>query len=205
MRTRFPTPVVMLSIATLSFLAVVVFRDFVRESIVVPIAYTIWITRLQLEAMPQIIPWVVLVVIVLAIARRSLSSPHTQKRESRNRIEIQRRGRVKVWANRLSRTNRGEYFKWSLAQQLAQLTLDTMAHNERVPSVEIRQRLLADRLDLPPDIELYLKVALTQPSAGRLSEFRHRLFGGTRVSVLDLDPELIIQFMEAQMGEEIDS
>jgi len=50
----------------------VLLRDLVREALVEPLAYLLWLVRLELESLPQAIAWVALIVIGLLLAGRSL-------------------------------------------------------------------------------------------------------------------------------------
>ena len=47
--------------------------------------------------------------------------------------------RIGDWAKLLRRANEDIYYQWQLAQNLQKLTLETLAHDERVALKEIRQ------------------------------------------------------------------
>ena len=183
---------------------VFVLRDFIRDSIVIPLAYNIWLLRLKLESLPHIIPWALLIVVLLLFARRTLSTQRSAQRRRPPPLLLRRRGRVEVWSNWLRMTARGDYFQWNLAQQLTHLTIETLAHLENISTESMRRRVLEGRIDMPPDVQTYLSAGLRYRQPSRFTSWIDRWLGRARTSPFDLDPEKLVAFIEAQMGEELD-
>jgi hypothetical protein len=106
--------------------------------------------------------------------------------------------RVGDWANLLRRINKDVYYRWQLAHSLQRLTVETLAHNERTTIKEIRQRLSDGKLDILPEIQAYLLAGIV--SIGHFSEPKSRFRLRKKQSTpLDLNPELVIQFLEDQI------
>jgi len=197
--------VLLLSLALLAAaLLVLVFQDFFRDSIIIPIAYNLWLLRLELESLPHIVPWAILIVILMLVAHRTLSTRRTAQQRKLVPLALRRRGRVEVWATWLHLTRRGDYFRWNLAQQLAQLSVTTLAHLENMPADTIRKRVIDGDIEMPPDVHSYLSAGLHYRYRGRFTRLLDRLLRRTQPAPTDLNPEQVIAFIEAQMGEDVD-
>jgi hypothetical protein len=172
--------------------------DLTREAIVVPIWYAIWIGQLLFHAIPQAILWALLFTIALVVAVRSLLK--RSQFEEEPEIEPICTGQVHVLL-RWIQSQEGDYFKHCLAQHLGRLTLETLAYRERLTLMEIRP--LMRSLDAPPEVRAYLQAGLTPlPSrpGGLLSRLLHGLGLRRATSPLDLHPEVVVQFVERQLG-----
>jgi hypothetical protein len=98
----------------------------------------------------------------------------------------------------LQRTNKDVYYRWQLAHSLQRLTVEILTHNERTTIKEIRQRLSDGKLDILPEIQAYLLAGIV--SIGHFSEPKSRFRLRKKQSTpLDLNPELVIQFLEDQI------
>lgn len=179
----------------------VLLRDFVRDVFLVEVLRMFWGARMLYESLPQLPLWILLLVILVVIAVRSLGR---RKRASQKRIEkkVENQGQVQVLARWIERTTKGEYFRWSLAQHLGGLTWEVMAHREHTTPAQLKQGMRSGRLDLPPVIQAYLQSArLPEHSimTGLISRIRGRL--GIATSAPSFDPALekVVQFLEDQM------
>jgi hypothetical protein len=173
--------------------------DLTQEAVVVPIWYVIWIGQLLFHAIPQSLLWALLFAIALVVAVRSLLK-HPQF-EEKPEIEPIYTGQVRVLLRWIQHHEERDYFKQRLAQHLGRLTLETLAHQRRLTLGEIRWHL--GSLDAPPEIQAYLEAGLTpmppRPD-GLLSRLLHGLGLRRVTSPLDLDPEIVVQFAERQLG-----
>jgi len=193
------------TLAMLSILALsVVFKDFVRDAIVVPIAYIVWTGGLLIESLPQIMVWIVLLLVGVALAvAGALARPHSVARVAE--VEASRRGQVETLSHRIGLSRRGYYFRWHLAQRLNDLAIDAIAHRQKLERGEARKQLLVGALDIPPDIRGYLLADLAIGSApGRLSVWHRFRRGASTDSPLDLAPERVVEFIETQMEAPLD-
>lgn len=183
-------------VATLAY----IFRNFIREAIVMPVAYLLWSARLLFESLPQIVVWIALLLVAFVLAIGSLI-PRIKPRPRTPGDEAGVRGQVETLARRIDLAKRGYYFRWHLAQRLSELAIDVLAQRQRASREQIRQQLLAGALDIPDGIRAYLNADLTIGSAAiAASSLRQRLRLRLPSSPLDLDPESVVSFLEIQMA-----
>jgi hypothetical protein len=168
-------------------------RGFVREAIVDPIVYFVWVTRLYVESVHQAIPWVAFLVIGFAIALRGVlgSNPFTLRGRD---VAREQPGRLQILARWIRMAGQGRYFKWRLAHHLGTLSLDALSQSGRLSRAEVRYQLESGRLDVPPEITAFLLAGL-----GKESQDRHT------GSALDLDVNRVVAFLEARIGEKVGS
>lgn len=164
-------------------------RDTVAE-LLVPLYYLYWIGRRLLEAIPQAAVWAVFLFVALLLATGSLVRRPAAAKIPR-RSTPPRQERIESWTKLLGQADQEIYYKWQLAQQMQELTLDALAHQERLPVQTLRQRLSRGQLDLPPDIEAYLQASLTS--------FSHFAGHKRQNSPLNLNPERVVQFLEEKL------
>jgi hypothetical protein len=180
----------------LLLLLTILLTPLLQESIrpiLTPLLYVFWIGLLLLWSIPQAGIWGAFVLIAVLIAVFSLS----QKRPRSRRSPVTPAPpleRIESWAKLIRQSKQETYYRWQVAQHLRRLTLEALAQNERVTSREIQQRLMAGQLDLPPEIEAYLKASLT--SFNRLAVATPRSRFGQPASPLDLEMEEFITFLE---------
>ena len=180
------------------------FWDVARDAIAVPLLYLLWIGDLIFRAVPQLFLWIVFLAIALLFVLRSLRK---QKRPVRERrvAETPSTGQVWTWARRIYLMERRSYSGWYFARHLQRLTLEVLAHRERVEVRQIKQRLRTGELDVPPELEACLGIdpgrAFSKPSLS--ARLRRLLRLGTetetRTAPPDLDLEGILQFLEDQL------
>ncbi len=187
----------LLLILLLAGLLTPVFQDFVGYVFVTPFLYLFWVGRLIFEAIPQIITWGLFLVIALTIALYSLLKHRPPLRRSQRAFKTAHQERIETWLKLIERTDQETYYQWQLAQHLRKLTLAILAHDERLPTRQIQQRLTEGELDIPPEIEAYLQASLT--SFSHLSDLIPRSRLRKTASPLDPDLEQIAQFLEKRL------
>lgn len=175
-----------------------VFRDFVRQAIVNPLAQLMWMAGVFLDSLPQALIWIVLLLIVTLLAVGSLLA-RPPGRWRRAAPETFRRGQVEALARRIELARRSYYFRWHLAQRLHDLAIEAIAARRRLSYEEIRQQLHDGALDVPPDVGDYLRADMAMGSTPHRFDLRRLVRRPISTSPLDLPPEQIIQFIEAQM------
>ncbi len=183
---------------------VLTFRDLVRAVIVIPLLYIVWLGRLVYLSIPQPLLWAIFLALALFIMVRSLHARAQLQQPSRP-AEPAHVGRITVWARRLDRMTRGDYFRWCVARDLGQLGLELLAYCERLSPGRHDVRREIEKLEAPPEIHAFLRAGLLLPSSRPIS-LLSRLAPWWRpnapVSPLDLDPERVVQFLETQVGEQ---
>jgi hypothetical protein len=180
---------------------VLVLRNFAREAIVVPFLYVLWLGRLLFRSIPQPLLWSLFLALALSVAARSLGGRERPARGMRE-VQAESPGRVRVWARRIQLAARGDYSRWRLAHDLRKLTLDVLAHRERLTPEQFKRRLGTGEVHAPPAVQAYLRAGLMpMPSGpiGLFSRLRQQLRSRAQTSPLDPDLESAVQFLESQL------
>lgn len=179
----------------LAALLALVLRDFMRESVVVPLLYGLWIARLYIESLPQTLFWALLIIAALVIAGGSLIGRRKPRAKARA-IEGEPKGRVTQWALRIRLGTQGDYFRARLARRLGQLALATLAHRQHRPMEEIREMIESGELDGPKEIAAYLQAGLARDRSTLRREAASSWPWTHKASPLDLDPAQIVTYLE---------
>jgi hypothetical protein len=180
----------------LIFLAIslVFLQDLIWEFIAVPLAYLIWIGKLFFKSLDQKALWISFLIISLITSVLSLNISSKRTLET---IFV-RGARVKgvlLWKERLEDTKRGEYLRWRLAQHLSTMVLEGVAYRHGLTFDQAKKKLRDGALEIPETIRTYLEASQKMPViTGRLK----RLLTPTE-SPLDIDPEMIVEYLETDL------
>ena len=195
-------PLIVVSLILLiSIPLALILHEFTREVLLSFILRLSWFARLYMDSLPQPILWAVFIAIAIVIAARSLLKPRGTPEATSEAARV-RVGRVHNLMRAINRTSEGLYFKWRLAQHLLGLTLETLAYRERTSPNQVRERIKSGWLDAPSEIEAYLLAGLTPVLSTRsnlITRLKQVIMPTHPTSPLDLDPERVIQFLEAQL------
>lgn len=163
-------------------------EDFVQTVIVGPVLYTIWLLTLVVQSLPQGVLWAGFIILMLGVAYASLPNP-AKLHASTWRPPIWNVGQVEKWTRLLENTQGTRFSKWRLAQELERLTRDIHA-----PLYEQRSKWVdLTSLELPAEIAAFFEVR--QPSNPPFWK-RIKRTDEEAESALDLDPEVVIQYLE---------
>jgi hypothetical protein len=132
-----------------------VLEDFVRDAIVLPLAYLLWLVGVILDALPQALFLSLIVFLGAYIAARSLSRDRKPEQTEQPRYS-RSEGAVALWLERIGRVSEGAYSRERLNYYLGQLLTRTIAHEEHIPPREILHAVDTGELDLPPEIRMYV-------------------------------------------------
>jgi hypothetical protein len=191
---------VLLVAALLAFGPLLAFliQDFVRQTLLYPLAYLYWSLRLIFEAVPGIVWWSIVLGLLFLLALGSLSKkgepPSTALKTS-----SQFPSRPQAWMRWMNKKNQGDYFKWQLAREISNLALVGFANRDRQTLAGARAELLAGRLDLPPHIQAYLVAGSLPNSYSQYMDMKSQLVRPGAGSPLELNPEEIVAFLEADL------
>jgi hypothetical protein len=191
MRRYLPLAIMLLITAVF----VVALDNFLGDVIIQPVLYVIWFAGLVLSSLHQSVFWGVLLFVALVLALRSLGG--TQPRTSaipEKRYPTQ--GHVRRWMLLLERAETQRFTRWNLAQSLRKLAQETLGPDDR--DRQAKSRAPFDQ-NLPADIANYFNAKL--PPAQSLS-LRQRLQrkSSQPSHPLDLNPEVVIDFLEKETG-----
>ena len=201
MRRYLPLAVVLLVTAVL----VVSLDNFLQEMIIQPLLYALWFGGLVLSSLHQSVFWALLLLVALVLILRSLGrGPSVPVTVPEKRYPSQ--GQVRRWMGLLERAENQRFARWNLAQSLRKLAQETLSPDER----DRREKRRNDfEQHLTPDIADYFNAKLP-PTQG--ISLRQRLqINPSRSShpvpshpvpshPLDLDPEVVVTFLEKETG-----
>ena len=134
---------IILGIVVVSLVLAFPLRDAVYQMIIVPAAYVFWMLGLAYRAVPQVLWWAGVSVIVLVILLRGLMPlPRVKKEKSVEADEIM--GQVETLSTLLKKTERGNYTKWLIANRLGKIAYQILTQRETG-----KERFLYDPLSGP--------------------------------------------------------
>jgi hypothetical protein len=169
----------------------------VRELVVIPLLYLLWLMRVLFESLPQAVVWVGFLALMAIVAWRSLArpSPAPQLRQpaSTNRAP------VAAWAALFERATQDDYARQRLAQRLGQLAFESLDEQAQPSARSLWQYLNDEAADIPPDVRAYFQagVRLQRPLPHFWERWWSRFAAQTpRADALDLDPERAVRFLE---------
>jgi len=177
-----------------------------RQAIVMPILYLAWIADLIFRSIPGWLWWAWFLIIVSVIALRSLRG-RTRHAGPRRALRSPVDGPARTWAIRVRTAEQGEYFRWRLAHDLAELALQYTAYRDHRGLAKYDRGEYIETLNAPPDVLAYLQAGLKAPPwqpldrMSRVTRFWRPIKDD---SPLALDPAKAVQFLEGQLERESD-
>ena len=180
---------------------VLLLRDFTRDVLLAEVLLFVWSLRVILGSLPQLPIWLLFVILVFFIAAVTLLGPRKPEPEA-PQIGGPCPGQVGFLATRLRRVAKGEYFRWDLARYVSGLVLDVLAYRQRTTAARLRHRLRVGDLDVPPDIEAYLRAGqspIYTLSANLASRVKRLFSPETWAPSIERDIEKAIHYMEDQL------
>jgi hypothetical protein len=192
--------------------------DLVRNVLAEPITRIFYFFGLLVKSTPQVLFWGMLLLFLLIVAGKSVQEvekPETP--EFAAPMRASKRERVAFWAALVNLALRGDQYGHArLIEFLAGLALELDAQEERNPFIEIRHLLERGDLELPLEIENYLKarfnsVYIPQPGFWQRVAVRLARFWGLFSGKKNQDPgafsdrltqeelEKIIQYLEDRL------
>jgi hypothetical protein len=196
---------VALLIATVSALF---FWDFVRENIVIPIYFSLWVSDLVIKSVPQQAYLALLILGCIVIGFSALGSTGSNRLLTRmSREGIYNSTPYGHWKRLYSSLRRSTLFKNQFALEVRRLVLTMLAYQEGVTPPEIEARIKHGTLIVPAEVEMLVRERDFLPSATETSGFRRRawrlwsLFGKTEPVDPRRDEQLaqVIRFIESRL------
>lgn len=188
-------PAIGLALLLICLLALII-NGTIGDTVVLPLLFLAWAAQVIYQSIPQALLWGIFVAIAVLLVAKSL--PWSSAPLPAGEQQAAAHGRVANWSRWLGAAKRDEYSRWRLAQQLAQLAIDTLAFREQCSPQEISRRLDDGSLDIPLQLRAYLR-------AGNMSytpKFKQaRRFGWPgrdtpQPDPLAIDPQLVIEYLE---------
>jgi hypothetical protein len=179
----------------LSLLVAYLLMEVVRRYLLEPMIFAFRIERLIYEALPQALWWGLFIAVLVIIALRSMRLQPVSFTRKPPKPE-QRPSRAQAWRRLVAGTSRGTYNRWLLAREIADLTVRVIAHQERISVGQARNRLKSGSIQVPPEIQEYVEMGLDAPSFRQYTDFLAYMRSSRGSAPLELDPEIIIAYLE---------
>lgn len=171
-------------------------QDMIRKTVIVPLAYLWWALGVLYRSFPQVVVWILLVVLIGFTLLGSLSTD--RKRKPREELKVKPAlGQVEGLAAGLVKMRTGTYYKWKIANRLGHLARDFLI--QRGDRAGVKDLSPLSGLDWNPSepVDAYLDTGLR----GSFADFpnsRWRL-GPPAPTPLDIDVEEVVKFLESQI------
>ena len=194
MRRYLPLAIVLF----ITIVLVLALDNFLQEMIVQPLLYVFWFGGLVLSSLHQSVFWGILLLVALVLILRSLGGGESPASSAPER-HYPSQGQVRRWMVLLERAENQRFARWNLAQSLRKLAQETLSLDERQG-----QRRVPRDYKLPPDIADYFNAKLP-PAQGLGLRQRFQIRALTLPvrqpsHPLDLDPEVVVAFLEKETG-----
>lgn len=145
-----------LTLLTLSVLTLV-YWDFVRDALIVPIYYLLWLGRLILSSIPQGAFIGLLVVISLLVGIRTLSDVRDKPAVTilaRNPQQVE--SRYQYWSHLCASLNAGRFSQTRFMSESRKLLFSVLAHEHSLNIVEVEAMVKNKTFAIPAEIEKLL-------------------------------------------------
>ena len=193
--------------ALLVGLLALLFTGTAQAVIVVPVLYAAWLAKVLYQSIPQALLWIILLIVATYSAIRGVRWPDSSPPAAA--VAAPPRTTVGDWARLLRRAERSEYARWALAQRLGYLTSDVLAPSDRSRARPLWQLLDDGSLELPGEVQAYLRAG-TAASSGSARPRRRWIWRGLRgwpplqrvPDPLALGPEIVVRLLEERMERE---
>jgi hypothetical protein len=176
-------------------------RPLVRDVLVVELLRFWASIQFLYQSLPQLPIWLAFLAFSLLFALLSLTRGRWRF-QAKDEPLARREGQVQTLARWIHQAGQSEYYKWRLTQHLDKLAWQVMAYREGTTPQELKDRLWAGRLDLPPAVLTYLQVhnkgRIAEP-AGLLSRLDRRLRFRDVGQPFDPALEEVVRFLEDQL------
>jgi len=184
-------------------------RDFIRESIVIPMMTALWFGDLLIKSTPQHFFWIILLIVVLILSLRGLRILF--QRQDKYALVEQRetgRNRISLWWTQIISFRRDPSIG-RFPESFYRLILEVLSFQEQSPPTVIERALRNDTLDLPEDVRLFINLRKSPPEptpvdllAILFQRFRQRIRGDHSPTSSPYDQNLAeaIHYLEEQLG-----
>jgi len=160
--TRFRIPGSLLLFLLIFLLVVLLLsqiRDFLQESVLLPLMRLFWVAGLLLGSVDQICIWALVIIFAAFISITRLRRPSPEAlREMTGMMHPQGRGRIRFWRGHL-RANAGDTPPSRfIAAELRRLVLEVLSYRDHLNPSEVNRLAREGQIELPPEVESVLNI-----------------------------------------------
>lgn len=152
--------IIMLSVILgINIILAIVFRDFIRENVLIPILYLFWYIKLFLRSLGETCLYPLILAILAVIALRIINS---RKKSLEKEVGYTRErsqygeGRVGFWMKYIRRRAMGFENLNYVSFRLKELTLSVLAYEENLTSSEMENEITRGRIKTPAVVQRFL-------------------------------------------------
>jgi hypothetical protein len=171
-------------------------QDVIRKTVIVPLAYLWWALGVLYQSFPQVVVWILLLVLIAFMLLGSLAG--IRKRAPRKEPKVEPAlGQVEDLAEELVKMRRGTYYKWHIANRLGRLARDFLIHRgDRADTKDLSPLAGRDWQPSKP-VDAYLDTGLR----GSFADFPNQpwRFRRPEPTPLDIDVDEVVEFLESQI------
>lgn len=187
----------------------IIFRDFIRENVLIPLLYLFWIIRLLLKSLGETCLWPVLMIILALISLRLLRVKQKDRQRVRDfykEAPRQEEGRVSFWMKYIRRKTKGVESLSFTSFRLRELVLSVLAYQQNLASSELETKLSRGEIIVPEmvgEIVFQQEQAISPRERSRsifsslLKWFKIRSLPETEQTASDL--RALVQFLEERL------
>jgi len=185
------------------------FWDFVRDGIVVPIYYLIWLIGLILNSIPQGVFLILLIFVCFMIALNTIFKfQYRQYSQSASRYRSMGGGRYHFWNRLLANLWTNSFSRDEFALEARKLILEILSYQEGVDIHRIEQMVAENKISVPASVmQLVLSRKLQfPPEKGnsvrrKIARFLRRSFQEDTLGeqMVDEQTKEIIHFIEVRL------
>jgi hypothetical protein len=171
-------------------------QDVIRKTVIVPLAYLWWALGVLYQSIPQIVTWILLIVLISFIFIGSFASD--RKRIPREDVKVKPpTGQVEGLAAGLVKMRRGTYYKWQVANRLGRLARDFLIQRGDRANTRDQSPLLGRDWQPSAPVDAYLDTGLR----GSFADFPNQpwRFRPPDPTPLDIDVHEVVEFLESQI------
>jgi hypothetical protein len=171
-------------------------RDLVRLALVLPLAYLWWALGVVYGAVPQVVLWIGLIVLVVFLLLSSLT-PRGMPAPLEKKEVRARNGNIENLAVALEKARKGTYNKWKVANRLGRLARDLLIQRGDREITKVIGPLTGRDWQPSESVRTYLDVGLN----GSFADYPNPRwpFGRPQPTPLDLDVSEAVDFLEEQI------
>jgi hypothetical protein len=171
-------------------------QDVIRKTVVVPLAYLWWALGVLYRSIPQVVVWIVLIVLISLMLMGSFASDRKRKPSEDPKIKPAP-GQIERLAKNLVKMRRGTYYKWKVANQLGRLARDFLILRGDRAGTKDLSPLIGHDWQPSAQVDAYLDTGLH----GSFADYPNQpwRFGPPEPTPLDIDVEEVVEFLESQI------
>jgi Ca2+/Na+ antiporter len=172
-------------------------QDVIRKTVVVPLAYLWWALGVLYQSIPQVVIWILLIVLIALMLMGSFASDRKRNPPDDPKVKPPP-GQVQGLTKNLVKMRRSTYYKWKVANQLGRLARDFLIlRGDRASTKDLSPLTGRDWQPSEP-IDAYLDTGLH----GSFADFPNQPWSFRRPepTPLDIDVEEVVKFLESQIN-----